>query len=607
MRRLYSIALLLFASVSFSQPCFNATDTVGCADFEIKMISCSSESLVRYRYGDGSHTTIFGDTNTSHTYTTPGVYSITQFAGFAVVDSLVKENYIVVLDNPEPSFQASYCENFVVKLNFDDQGYDEYILSYSSGSPNDTVLGAGEKIITFSSNTPVQVTAKGLYYEATCTNTITRTVYPFEKLEQASIVSSVLTTPTWMISLMSDSRFTNILYSGPIDNYYTDSVIVDTNTFASAATIDTLTNRDWQFHIKTSDACTAVLHSDSIGSVILNGNNENEHIILNWESYEGDNLNAFHLVRDGIDTLYTGLDTTYIDSAISCGVTYSYEIHADILHTNPNGFPPTCLSNQIQLAAKSTNTPPPLNWSIVSFDEIGNEITSWSYPEESIGSLMEVKNPEGQSSTTLDSIHLPNFSSPFILQYIDICGNESTILDTLTPITLSSTATGPYVLDFHRTTYLSTTSEESSCQLLVLANNYSVLDSETFDTTELIGITGPYPESQLIYTTVECILSNGIATRSNYIAIHQTAQMRMPNAFSPNGDLLNDTFEPTTLFINSYTLRIFDVAGTLIYSGDGWEGPEANAEGIYLYEITGTDQEGNSIDKKGSITIINAD
>ncbi len=80
----------------------------------------------------------------------------------------------------------------------------------------------------------------------------------------------------------------------------------------------------------------------------------------------------------------------------------------------------------------------------------------------------------------------------------------------------------------------------------------------------------------------------------------------MPNAFSPNGDLLNDKFEPTTLFIKDYSLKIYDVSGTLIYEGSSWSGPSDQKEGVYLYEINAIDQEYNSIEKKGTITIINS-
>lgn len=71
----------------------------------------------------------------------------------------------------------------------------------------------------------------------------------------------------------------------------------------------------------------------------------------------------------------------------------------------------------------------------------------------------------------------------------------------------------------------------------------------------------------------------------------------MPNAFSPNGDGLNDVFRPTVLGqISNYDIRIFDRWGEMVFESQdyaqGWDGSFKNVPvevGQYIYTATFTD------------------
>ncbi|WP_118952018.1 gliding motility-associated C-terminal domain-containing protein [Taibaiella helva] len=86
----------------------------------------------------------------------------------------------------------------------------------------------------------------------------------------------------------------------------------------------------------------------------------------------------------------------------------------------------------------------------------------------------------------------------------------------------------------------------------------------------------------------------------------------MPNAFSPNGDGLNDHFKPeTTGHPKEYALRIFDRWGTMVFVSynvaDGWDGTfkgkPANID-TYHYRITGKCVNGELLDKRGDLTLV---
>ncbi|WP_118975026.1 gliding motility-associated C-terminal domain-containing protein [Taibaiella koreensis] len=86
----------------------------------------------------------------------------------------------------------------------------------------------------------------------------------------------------------------------------------------------------------------------------------------------------------------------------------------------------------------------------------------------------------------------------------------------------------------------------------------------------------------------------------------------LPNAFSPNGDGLNDRFKPETNgHPKEYALRIFDRWGAMVFVSynvtDGWDGTvngkPANID-TYHYRVTGKCVNGEVLDKRGDLTLI---
>jgi gliding motility-associated-like protein len=90
----------------------------------------------------------------------------------------------------------------------------------------------------------------------------------------------------------------------------------------------------------------------------------------------------------------------------------------------------------------------------------------------------------------------------------------------------------------------------------------------------------------------------------------------IPNAFSPNGDGLNDVFQPVIEAgcpIQNYVLDIYNRYGTRIFSGynpgEGWNGTYSNGKpadvGVYMYTLSfegGTNK--NIYKKKGDISLV---
>ncbi len=102
-----------------------------------------------------------------------------------------------------------------------------------------------------------------------------------------------------------------------------------------------------------------------------------------------------------------------------------------------------------------------------------------------------------------------------------------------------------------------------------------------------------------------CTISDTVVlkTASNIFAV--------PNAFTPNGDGLNDVFLPSYLNVDQFEMRIFNRWGQMVFYSDaidkGWDGTfEGKPEeiGTYVYEISVTFLDGMKFRRKGNVVLL---
>lgn len=85
----------------------------------------------------------------------------------------------------------------------------------------------------------------------------------------------------------------------------------------------------------------------------------------------------------------------------------------------------------------------------------------------------------------------------------------------------------------------------------------------------------------------------------------------IPNAFTPNGDGLNDLFKPVGTGIKSWHMEVYNRWGQLVFSGDergeGWDGSFENLpvpDDAYTYLCEGSGFSGKRFALKGMITVL---
>jgi len=143
------------------------------------------------------------------------------------------------------------------------------------------------------------------------------------------------------------------------------------------------------------------------------------------------------------------------------------------------------------------------------------------------------------------------------------------------------------------------------------AQNYS-WEPAAYCDAPAAAMTHVRPAATTVFT-VTGINDQGCAgTDTIMISLNGASAVRMPNAFTPNGDHLNDEAKP--VLYCDFILRDFSIynrAGKRMFqtanAQQGWDGTfqgnpcDAN---VYFYMIRGTDNNGKDFTAKGDITLI---
>jgi len=134
------------------------------------------------------------------------------------------------------------------------------------------------------------------------------------------------------------------------------------------------------------------------------------------------------------------------------------------------------------------------------------------------------------------------------------------------------------------------------------------------NTSELRDPVHQYSETGYYTVKVTAIDTNGckdVVEKLRYVEVGRTVFLVAPNAFSPNGDGVNDYFSISHRYIHSFTVKIFDRWGNLIYTSDNpnfrWDGSlngQPLPESAYVFTVFGVAADGTPVELSGSVTLI---
>ena len=223
--------------------------------------------------------------------------------------------------------------------------------------------------------------------------------------------------------------------------------------------------------------------------------------------------------------------------------------------------------------------------------------------------ILNQANPTGGSyyindmpMTIFDTDSLP--TGDYIIRYeytdpLTSCSNTTEDIISLLPSPTASFVLGPQPTDLDDPNIRFFNTSEDFTNLIWTVGNDQTVEDET-DFIYTYTDTGTYIAQLIIINEYNCT-----DTVSQTVIINPVYSIFIPSSFTPNDDDKNEVFEPIINAAQSYTMKIYDRWGGIVFEGEnkGWDGKNATS-GQYFYSIEIIDYK-NKIEKEiGQVTLI---
>ena len=261
-------------------------------------------------------------------------------------------------------------------------------------------------------------------------------------------------------------------------------------------------------------------------------------------------------------------------------------------------------------------------------DSIGGVVLNWvGIDLTSIVGFRIYRRVDGESDFTLlteindleveewrDSLAQPSNSSYcYLLSLVDGCGAEITVGQHCTILLRVSENNDRLQLDWRR--YRGWEEGVSNYEIYEIFTDAPPQSLALVDDQTLSYPAGLAPLSKGRYCYQIRALEEGngcgFESFSNIACYTFDPRIFIPNAFTPNGDGHNDLFIVSGGFFRDYQLDIFNRWGQLIFSSqsldNSWDGTFKGRpvqEGVYVFRLQATDEEGRTSQRAGSITVL---
>jgi gliding motility-associated-like protein len=557
----------------------------------------------------------------SHVFSKAGVYAIRGvFGSGGGAQSIDCLGFIEIVEDKAPDIKVLNCQNRKLAIIVD--SFDEYEdILVDFGDNTSSILNSTQTQIvhTYSSENNFTITAKGRFSDGytNCTastftikaqNSIQH--FDFQELSinsNTNVTLNILDNPNIFSFLMERTDEEGFKEITKVGNGITTILLEDRD----------LKNNIYYYQVQTPSVCGSQPVSRIISTVYLKGESLAKENHLEWQRYWGDDFEKYIIYRDGaVYQEISNKETTEfydVSPNIKCQETYQYQVVVQ-LTTNAK-----VKSNLSTIITSSTITPNP-PFEVISSVEDGKIKLSWKslFPDrEQIVLEKIVENQLRETKTLSDNTWIDSNVNPSDTSYCyqisikDDCNNFSSKVKTC-PILLTGIKE-----EFEN--QLSWTSYEGFGNqvvytLEVLEEDYS-LREEISLSREKNTFTHPksdLPTALTIYRIKVRHLSNeNLISYSNEVIIEESISILIPEAFTPNGDGLNDTFQVTVKALKSFKIEIFDRWGHLVFASENtltqWDGTIQGNDaplGVYVFIVSGADNKGKKLQQKGSFLLM---
>lgn len=566
-------------------------------------------------------------TATSFVYTQPGSYTILQSgSGNGSGAGTIACKEITVLPVDPVTFTVKGCSSKRALLVPDASTlgqYDLYEIAWGDGVREQKTRAqmALDLSHTYSNTGTFTVTLQGLYSApASCGSSVTSQSVTVYTTGTQPVISALKVTSanSIEISYQAGAGATVQLYQ-KVNGAYTATG--QTGSSAQTFTVQTDATKVQCFEVVTQDACnTPGLTSDEVCSLVLDVKANNQENDLTWQPYAGTatQFRFYRIYRNGsfggqVTNVNTG---TYADpNNIVCGTQYCYSLEATVGPTTItsaavcvngiNGNPPAKVGSTI--VSIENNQPRlvttlPTTGSSASYTLIISRATGGS------GNFQQVATLENSNVFVDENANPSTGSYCYKIAYRNNCGLTSEFSDPVCTVFLDSqTGTG---IDW--------TAQAPFNPETVTSYSLEIVDSLN-GTQKEVAMGGqthytPDPNDPNLQSQRYRILafsSDGSVSYSNYFTFRREVKLFAPDAFTPNNDGMNDTFLVGGVYVDNFSMTIYDRWGEVVYhtvdKAKGWDGTVKGQNamaGQYMYKVEVTDLTGVQTVKRGAVLLI---
>ncbi len=342
---------------------------------------------------------------------------------------------------------------------------------------------------------------------------------------------------------------------------------------------------------------------------------------LEWSPYVGAEVAEYDIFgRKDVDSFFSQLgtisDTAFITDILQSGIGYVFYVRA----TLKIGDNAVSYSNKIIY-----NPPVPVAPTVVRIDSV----VSQQEVIKLTGTIDMMATVQGYAWQHLDGDtwvtdtlltdlqsavvrhNAPSVNAAYRLAAIDMCGLPSLTSDIVKPLIVEvETSSSKMLIEWNQSIG---NSEQATVFYSVDGSNFSTWPATIGGNSVSIGFDAiADDEAQNFCVKVEAATDSCVSL-SDVVCIERQPDVNIPNAFTPNGDGLNDTFGPIIrqAQVASFEFIIYDRYGGRVFSTtdaskrwDGTIGGSYAAEGGYLYYLKMKLQNGSTIERKGSVNLI---
>ena len=365
---------------------------------------------------------------------------------------------------------------------------------------------------------------------------------------------------------------------------------------------------------------------------------------LRWSAYVGWPVDFYTIYRQNTSSNWdsigrtTGSILTFTDTNITCYTTHVYQVKAH----EDKGLREFSLSDTCHVKPIYINTvyPPNLRRATVVNDEYVR--IDWEKPAKNRSPLVtyivkgeQLNTPQGNPSSssiwnlpaTTDSlvlkhknVNVDGWSYRYKVLGIDACGDSSNWTSIAQTIVLTTSLNNDYnpVLQWNKyqkwkdevREYLVERNMGDGFKIIATLSPNDTMYTDALSSLNCI----PMLEYRVTANRNKFVPTDSIwmhLSASNVSQPITVTKIFVPNAFTPNSNRLNETFQPEGIFIANYSLKIFNIWGEMLFSEHGcspkWDGNymgKQAPQGVYAYMIIAKGVDGKRYYLNGNVTLL---